>query len=269
MSSTESPAISSSFMVPYRDRRLCSGATFPVLLMNCHGGSARIVENRFRPANSSRLVDGPGKSFRASTRDPYQKCRSCPDSGLQRNRDVVHRAAVQASALSLSPARFNAGPALRPVQRALTSLRHRGRRPVAGRGTVAAALAVARGALTDPWAVAGAGLLPPQARWPCDSDGSDHDHGRGQPTPCQGGCQGLPAASGARPHGTEMTQPGASRQARVRESESRRPIKDISRPSGRGSWNGLSLIRWLSAPPVMQEVAVPQQLLAITALMSG
>src|SRR5579883_1822369 len=61
--------ISSSLMVPYRDRRLCSGATFPVLLVNCHGGSARMVANR-RPfakltrssAAAGRVTDVSGPS---------------------------------------------------------------------------------------------------------------------------------------------------------------------------------------------------------------
>src|SRR5262249_33609703 len=48
--------ISSSFMVPYRDSRLCYGATFPVLLVNCHGGSARMVAKR-RPA--AKLMRSP------------------------------------------------------------------------------------------------------------------------------------------------------------------------------------------------------------------
>jgi hypothetical protein len=52
--------------------------------------------------------------------------------------------------LGLSPARFDAvRPALRPVRRTLPALGHRVRRAVAGRCAVAAALAVARGALTD------------------------------------------------------------------------------------------------------------------------
>src|SRR5215471_21251743 len=38
--------ISASFMVPYRESRLCSGATFPVLLVNCHGGSTRMLPKR-------------------------------------------------------------------------------------------------------------------------------------------------------------------------------------------------------------------------------
>ena len=37
--------ISARSKVGYLDRRLCSGAIFPVLFWNCQGGSARIVEN--------------------------------------------------------------------------------------------------------------------------------------------------------------------------------------------------------------------------------
>src|SRR5262245_2905294 len=60
---TGKAAISGSFMVPYRDRRLCSGATFPVLLMNCHGGSARTVAKRCPSTNRKRAVFASASVF--------------------------------------------------------------------------------------------------------------------------------------------------------------------------------------------------------------
>src|SRR5262249_3582289 len=53
-----SALISSSVRVLYRDNRLCSGATFPVLLANCHGGSARMVAKRWSPTNPIRSIAG-------------------------------------------------------------------------------------------------------------------------------------------------------------------------------------------------------------------
>src|SRR6266403_4871047 len=58
--------ISSNVIVPYRDRRLCSGAIFPVRLAKRQGGSARMVAKR-RPSakrnNSSWAVDNPSVLF--------------------------------------------------------------------------------------------------------------------------------------------------------------------------------------------------------------
>lgn len=44
--------ISSTPIVSYRDSRRCSGATLPVRLMNCQGGSASTVANA-RPRSAS------------------------------------------------------------------------------------------------------------------------------------------------------------------------------------------------------------------------
>jgi len=51
-----------SAMVPYRDKRLCSGATFPALFWNCHGGCARMVRNLREPTSRRRSRPASGKS---------------------------------------------------------------------------------------------------------------------------------------------------------------------------------------------------------------
>ena len=57
-SATGSAAISFHAMVSYRERRRCSGATFPVRFWNRHGGSASTVPNG-APSRPSNPDTGP------------------------------------------------------------------------------------------------------------------------------------------------------------------------------------------------------------------